>query len=155
MDVTFFRGWLGADAETINAPGGVMGASFRLGVNDSYMGAQGVWVKRETVWIPCEAWRKTAETALPVLTKGCAVIVLGKWRASTWTAEDGGKRSKNVFHVEGVGVDVGAMELTGVTKRQAPDKGVPAATVPPPPERAPEAKVAEIPPNPFLTEERQ
>ena len=163
MDVTFFRGWLGADAETINAPGGVVGARFRLGVNDSYLGAQGEWVKRETVWISCEAWRKVAETALPVLTKGWAVIVVGKWRATSWTAEDGSKRSKNVFHIESVGVDVGAMEVKGVAKRLASGKSQQggAPVVPPPPAAPPSfepavaAPVAESAPNPFLVGEGQ
>lgn len=166
MDVTFFRGRLGADAETINAPGGVVGTKFRLGVNDSYRDVHGKLVERDTVWISCEAWRKTAVTALPVLVKGCAVIVLGKWRASTWDAEDGSKRTRNVFHVEGVGVDVGAMEVTGVTKRQAPAKAEPVIAAPPapapavpaapPPPAAPPAVAApdvESAPNPFLVGE--
>lgn len=136
METQFFRGRLGDDAERIDAPNGVTGAKFRLAVNDSYLSREGEWVKRETVWIPCEAWRKTAEALLPVLTKGCGVVVVGKWRAQTWTAEDGSKRSKNVFHVEGVGVDVEAMEIKGVAKRTAAEQPAQPAPVAPAEEHA-------------------
>lgn len=145
MDATFFRGWLGADAEKIEAPGGVVGAKFRLGVSDSYLNTKGEWVDRDSVWIPCEAWRKTAETALPVLTKGCAVVVVGKWRAQTWENEEGKKRSKNVFHVEVVAVDVAAMEVTGVTKRRAAAEPAAAPAAAP----QPVAPAEESAPNPF------
>lgn len=149
MDATYFRGWLGADPEQIDTESGVVGVKFRLGVNDSYLSSQGEWVKRETVWVPCEAWRKPAETALPVLSKGCAVIVVGKWRAQVWADEEGRKKSKNVFNVESIGLDLAAMEVTGVSKRQAGGKAeAPAAAAPAAP--APAAPAEEAAPNPFL-----
>lgn len=119
MDTTFFRGWLGADAEHIKTEDGPLGLKFRIGVSDSYLGRTGEWVKRDTVWVDCEAWRKAAENAQPALFKGCAVVVVGKWRGQSWTTPEGKKRSKNVFHVETVAVDVGAMEFQGLRKRQS------------------------------------
>lgn len=156
MDVTFFRGRLGADAEKVITPSGVVGTKFSLGVSDSYLNKAGEWVQRETVWVACEAWRTVAETAHPLLSSGAAVIVVGKWRASSWTTEDGSKRHKNTFYVESLGINAADMEISGVKKRvKSSTKATESDAAGP--EKAQESAAASEPappaeqiPNPFL-----
>jgi single-strand DNA-binding protein len=48
--------------------------------------------KRETDFISCKAWGKTAETMARYLGKGRKVLVEGRMQTGSYEARDGGKR---------------------------------------------------------------
>ncbi len=50
--------------------------------------------KDEALFIDVEAWNKTAEHCAQYLSKGSQVLVSGRLKQDTWTAQDGQERTK-------------------------------------------------------------
>ena len=64
-------------------------ASFTLAVDRDF---QSGGSEKQTDFIPCVAWRKTAEFASKYFTKGSMAVVSGRLQLRDWTDKDGNKR---------------------------------------------------------------
>lgn len=56
--------------------------------------------KEETCFVDLTIWGKSGETFAKHFDKGDGVILSGRLEYETWTAQDGGKRSKHSITVE-------------------------------------------------------
>ena len=81
------------EVELRHTSGGTAVADIGLAVNDRRKGADGQWVD-ETTFVDITLWGRTAEVAGEYLSKGSPVLIEGRLKLDTWTANDGGKRSK-------------------------------------------------------------
>ena len=79
-----------------------------VAVSERYRDEEGQWQSsQQPVYWTCWAWKdKATRIARAGLRKGMPVIVVGKFRSSIWTTEFGEERSKTVFDVYSVGLDV-------------------------------------------------
>lgn len=82
------------DLELKTTNSGVSVTSFNLAVDRSYT-PKGQ--EKQTDFIPCVAWRGTAEFISKYFRKGNKIAVKGELQQRTYTANDGSKR--NVFEV--------------------------------------------------------
>mgnify|MGYP001032431715 FL=1 len=64
-------------------------ASFTLAVDRDF---QSGGSERQTDFIPCVAWRKTAEFVSKYFTKGSMAVASGRLQLRDWTDKDGNKR---------------------------------------------------------------
>ncbi len=64
-------------------------ASFALAVDRDF---QSGGSEKQTDFIPCVAWRKTAEFASKYFSKGSMAVVSGRLQLRDWTDKDGNKR---------------------------------------------------------------
>lgn len=64
-------------------------ASFTLAVDRDF---QSGGSEKQTDFIPCVAWRKTAEFASKYFSKGSMAAVSGRLQLRDWTDKDGNKR---------------------------------------------------------------
>ncbi|MCK4887818.1 MAG: single-stranded DNA-binding protein [Planctomycetes bacterium] len=67
---------------------------FGLAVNRTWTGKDGQ-KKEETCFIECKAFARQAETINKYLSKGRPVLIEGRLKFDSWTAQDGSKRSKH------------------------------------------------------------
>lgn len=58
--------------------------------------------QRETDFIPCMAWRQTAEFLCQHFQKGSAVIVAGRLEVNSWKTPDGEQRREMLVSVDNV-----------------------------------------------------
>ena len=72
---------------------------FGLAVNRTWTGKDGQ-KKEEACFIDCRAFAKQAETMNKYLKKGSPVLIEGRLKFDSWTAQDGSKRSKHSVFVE-------------------------------------------------------
>lgn len=94
MNKVLLLGNLTRDVELRHTPAGMAVASFGLAVNRKWRDRQGEQ-KEETVFVDCDAWDKTAETAAKYLAKGSQVLVEGRLKLDQWEdKETQAKRSK-------------------------------------------------------------
>lgn len=64
-------------------------ANFSVAVDRDFPGQSG---EKETDFIDCVAWRKTAEFLIKYFTKGDMIVVSGRLQIRPWTDKDGNKR---------------------------------------------------------------
>ena len=98
-----FRGNLTDDPQTRQA-GGEIVATFQVAVDDGYRDRSGTWTSNPTLFVNVEAWGGTAR-GVARLAKGAAVVVVGQWRANTFTV-NGEPRRKQYVVASYVGHDV-------------------------------------------------
>jgi len=72
---------------------------FGLAVNRTWKGKDGQ-KKEETCFIECRAFAGQAETINKYLSKGRPVLIEGRLKFDSWTAQDGSKRSKHSVVIE-------------------------------------------------------
>ena len=72
---------------------------FGLAVNRTWTGKDGQ-KKEEACFVDCRAFAKQAETMNKYLKKGSPVLIEGRLKFDSWTAQDGSKRSKHSVFVE-------------------------------------------------------
>ena len=94
MNVVCMIGRLTSDCELKTTQNGVSVTSFNLAVDRSYT-PKGQ--EKQTDFIPCVAWRNTAEFISKYFRKGQRMAVKGELQQRTYTANDGSKR--NVYEV--------------------------------------------------------
>lgn len=68
-------------------------AQVSIAVNRQYKDRNGEQVK-ETTFVDCEAWGRTAEVIAQYLSKGKPVFVEGRLKLDQWQDKDGNNRSK-------------------------------------------------------------
>lgn len=96
-------------------PNGVAVASFTLAVNRPFLNQNG---ERDTDFILCQAWKKTAENVANYLTKGSLCGVDGRIQTRSYEGKDG----KRVFVTEVVTDTVHFLEKkkTAESKKEEP-----------------------------------
>ncbi len=70
-----------------------------IAVNRQYKDKNGEQVK-ETTYVDCEAWGRTAEVMAQYLSKGKPVFVEGRLKLDQWQDKDGNNRSKLKMVIE-------------------------------------------------------
>lgn len=83
------QGRLTRDPEYRTTGSGTSVANFSVAVDRDFPGQSG---EKETDFIDCVAWRKTAEFVTKYFTKGSAILVSGRLQIRSWTDKDGNKR---------------------------------------------------------------
>lgn len=71
--------------------------TFTLAVDDDFKDSDG---NKQTDFIDCTAWRKTAEYIVTYQRKGSQVEVSGRLKSRKWTDKDGNKRTSWFVQVE-------------------------------------------------------
>ena len=94
MNVCTFIGRITSDPELKTTQNGVSVTSFNLAVDRAYT-PKGQ--EKQTDFIPCVAWRNTADFISKYFHKGQRMAVKGELQQRTYTANDGSKR--NVYEV--------------------------------------------------------
>jgi single-strand DNA-binding protein len=89
MNVCTFVGRLTSDVELKTTQNGVSVASFNVAVDRAY---KQKGQERQTDFIPCVAWRSTAEFISKYFSKGKSIVVIGSLQTRTYNAQDGSKR---------------------------------------------------------------
>lgn len=83
-------GRLTRDPELRRTGSGIAVASFTLAVDRDFGNKDGG--EKETDFIDCTAWRKTAEFVTKYFTKGRMIVVSGRLQTSSYTDKEGNKR---------------------------------------------------------------
>ena len=89
MNVCTFVGRLTSDVELKTTANGVSVASFNVAVDRAY---KQKGQERQTEFIPCVAWRTTAEFISKHFHKGQRIAVKGELQSRQYTANDGSQR---------------------------------------------------------------
>ena len=93
-------GRMTADPELKNTPSGTSVVSFTLAVDRNFKDKQ---TGEKTVdFIPCTAWRQTAEFVSRYFAKGRVAVVEGSLQMRKWTDKDGNKRTSAEVVAENV-----------------------------------------------------
>ena len=87
MNSVALVGRLGKDPEVRNTGSGKTVANFTLAVD------YGFGDRKQTSWIPVQAWEKTAEIVQKYTAKGSQVAVTGRLQQRSWEDRDGNTRS--------------------------------------------------------------
>lgn len=106
MNYVMLIGRTGREPEIKNTPSGSKVVTLSLGVDRK--GKDG---KKETDWIDCTVWGKTADVVEQYVKKGEKVCVCGSLQTRTWQGQDGQNRKAYFVLVDRV-------ELLGAPKPQ-------------------------------------
>ena len=99
MNVCLLMGRLCEEPELQSTKSGVPVTSFQLAVDRGYKDNSG---ERVTDFIPCVAWRQTAELVTRHFRKGQRLAAEGALQSRTYTTKDGNKRTVVEMHVQRV-----------------------------------------------------
>ena len=109
-------GNLTRDPELRFTPKGDAVINFAVAVNERVKQGD-EWVDGEASYYDVAAWRKLAEDAAEVLTKGSRVIVVGKMKIDKYETKDGQSRSKVVVTADEI--------ASSVRARRSPERSAP------------------------------
>ena len=110
MNSICLMGRLTGDPELKTTQTGVSVTSFRVAVDRAYRSKE---QERQTDFIPCVAWRNTAEFISRYFRKGQRIALQGSLQTRTYTAQDGSQRTAfdvvvdNAFFCEAKGGNAG------------------------------------------------
>ena len=110
MNTICLMGRLTGDPELKTTPNGISVTSFRVAVDRAYRSKD---QERQADFIPCTAWRGTAEFISRYFRKGQRIALQGSLQTRTYTAQDGSQRSAfdvvvdNAFFCESKGNNAG------------------------------------------------
>lgn len=122
MNRVIMTGRFTADPEMKTTASGVTAAVFRLAVDRNYKGPDG---ERQTDFIPCVAWRQTAELIINHFSKGALIQIEGSMQSRNYTDKNGSKRTAYEVVVEHIYFISGgnAQGTQAPKKPAAPAKG--------------------------------
>lgn len=89
MNSVALVGNLTKDPENKKLPSGTSCCQFTVAVQRKYKNAQG---QREADFIPCVAWKQTADLIYRYFTKGMRIGLTGAIQTRTYEAQDGQKK---------------------------------------------------------------
>ncbi|MFC1677184.1 single-stranded DNA-binding protein [Planctomycetota bacterium] len=92
-------GNLTRDPQLSYTPSQTAVVEFGMAINRTWKGQDGQ-KKEETCFVDCQAYGRTAENLNKYMSKGRPLFVEGRLNFSSWTAQDGTKRSKLRVMVE-------------------------------------------------------
>ena len=98
LNKAVLHGRLTADPELRQTQSGVANVFFTVAWSEKYKEVE------KKCFLPCKAWRSTAEFLCKYFKKGQELIVSGKLVTEEWTAQDGSKRSSLVLDVDVDGI---------------------------------------------------
>lgn len=83
---------------------------------------------RESVWVDVEVWDDHAQRVRDLFRSGDPVLINGRWETTSWTTDDGQRRTKNFVRATAIGPDLSrcnVRQLTRVsrTSTEAPETG--------------------------------
>ncbi len=110
MNTICLMGRLTGDPELKTTPNGISVTSFRVAVDRAYRSKD---QERQADFIPCTAWRGTAEFISRYFRKGQRIALQGSLQTRTYTAQDGSQRTAfdvvvdNAFFCESKGSNAG------------------------------------------------
>lgn len=99
MNKVILTGRLTTDPDGRHTSSGIPVASFSLAVDRKYKNANG---EKETDFIPCVTWRKTAELVSQYLRKGSKILVEGSLQMERYEDREGNKRTVYKVQVESI-----------------------------------------------------
>ncbi len=112
-------GNVGAPPRTRVLPSGAVVTDFRVASTPrKHDKASDSWSDGETIWFGVTCWRGLAENVAASLQTGDRVVVTGRLGASSWTTEQGEKRSGLEIDAATVGFDL--LRAKAVQERTAP-----------------------------------
>jgi single-strand DNA-binding protein len=127
--VLTITGNLTADPKLNRSRGGTPIATLTIATTPRhYDRAADIWADEETIYLRCTAWRHTAQNIAAFLRKGDRVLVHGKLRQHTYTADTG---SRSTFELDIDDIGPSLWHRTAHTPRRQHD----ADTAPSPPAR--------------------
>jgi single-strand DNA-binding protein len=112
------------DIELRRTGSGIAVASFNVAVDRDFSGKDGG--EKETDFIDCVAWRKTAEFLTKYFTKGSMIVVSGRLQIRQWKDKDGNNRrsaeivADNVYFGESKNSNSGGNSDNSVANPAAP-----------------------------------
>ena len=86
MNIAVLMGRLTKDPVIKQTKNGISNCSFTLAVDRRFKNEYG---EREADFIPCVAWRQTAEFISRYFSKGNMILVVGSIQPRSWDGEDG------------------------------------------------------------------
>jgi single-strand DNA-binding protein len=112
-------GNVGAPPRTRVLPSGAVVTDFRVASTPrKHDRASDTWSDGETIWFGVTCWRGLAENVAASLQKGDRVVVTGRLGASSWTTDQGEKRSGLEIDAATVGLDL--LRAKAVQERTVP-----------------------------------
>lgn len=118
-------GRLGADPELRFTPAGKAVASFNLVTSKNTRDEQGNWTESETTWWRVSAWDAMAENIAESLSKGDAVIVIGRAHMQSYEDRDGNTRQSLTVQAYNVGPDLKRAQAKVQRTQRQPGTGSP------------------------------
>ena len=127
MNIVVIKGNLVRDPE-LKIVGGSGGkettvVNFTVAVNRFFKRADGTKDK-EATFLDCEAWDSGAKSISEMFSKGDPILVNGSLKVSSWTTDEGQKRSRTKIRVGGF--EKLARSTNTSTTADAPESGSPA-----------------------------
>lgn len=126
-----------ADPELRFTPSGTAVAKFTVASTPRYYDkTAGEWKDGETLFMPCNVWRQSAENAAESLTKGMRVIVNGRVKQRSYETKEGEKRTVIEMEVDDFGPSLtrATAQVKKISREgaspQAASQGSPAANAP-------------------------
>lgn len=97
MNKAILMGRLTKHPELRQTQSGTSVCNFTLAVNRRFKNSQG---ERETDFLPCVAWRGTADFIAKYFRKGERMAVIGEIQTRSWEGDDGQKRFITEINVD-------------------------------------------------------
>ena len=97
MNKVILIGRLTKDPEVTSTQGGISRATFTVAADRRFTDKDG---NRQADFIPCVAWRQTAEFIGKYFTKGKKISVVGSIQTRSYDAQDGTKRYVTEVNVD-------------------------------------------------------
>lgn len=123
LNKVILGGRLTSDVELKQTQSGVPVCSFKIAVNRRYS-PEGA----ETDFIPCKAWKNTAETICRYFRKGSSICVIGSIQTGSWTDNTGKKRYTTEVVVDEVKFVDSKPEAPGAESPYIPESYTPQNT---------------------------
>jgi single-strand DNA-binding protein len=115
--------WLTADPELRYTATGRAVASFTIASTPRYPDrGTGEWKDGETWFVRCSAWGDLGENIAASLTRGAAVVAVGRLGYRGWETKEGDKRGAVELTVDDIGPSLrrASAKVTKVTREHAP-----------------------------------
>jgi len=112
-------GRLGKDPELKETQSGKKVAAFSVATEDSYKDNSGTWQKK-TEWHNVVVWGNRAETVAQYLSKGSAVVVVGRLQTRSW-----GEGDEKKYRTEIVADRVQFLDKKAESKEDKDDGDIP------------------------------
>jgi len=104
-DIITVLGNVATDPERGSTATGIPTLNFRMATNHRRPDGAGGWVDAGTNWFEVRAYRALAENAEVSLTKGDAIVVVGRLKLREWEGKDG-KRVSVEIEADSIGPDL-------------------------------------------------
>ena len=115
MNKTILKGRITKDIELKQTSAHISYCNFTLAVDRRFKDANG---NKQTDFIPCTAWRQTADFINKYFSKGSEILVTGELQSRTYDKQDGTKAYVYEVNVEEV-------DFCGSARRDEPSNDIP------------------------------